>query len=201
MRAFVAVEVTEPAILKRIEELQRILSPLDPKNVKYVNTGNIHFTLQFLGQVPDGAHKAVADALRTVRFGAFDLEIGSVGAFPNYNSPRTVWVGGRQAADGTGRDARTNGDDATGLPMLSQKVSGVLDSLGYRRDKPFRPHSTIFRIKRGRVDIAEKLRGHSKERLGIQRVDNFKLKESRLTPEGPIYTDVATITATKAEKR
>ncbi len=191
MRAFVAVEITEPAVLDGIRELQAALTPPDPKAVRLVDADTLHFTLQFLGEIPDGAQRPVADALSAVRFAPFDLEVGGVGAFPNIGSPRIVWVGG---GGGGGREATAGGNAGLPLSGLARKVSGALAPLGYARDKPFRPHSTILRVKRAPADIAGRLEERAgRGTFGVQRVDKFKLKKSRLTPEGPVYTDLAVV--------
>ena len=215
MRAFVAVEITEPGITGAIENLQSELLRAEPGGARPVGAGLLHITLQFLGEVPEGAESRVIGALGSIKFDAFDVRIGGVGAFPNARSPRVVWVGASPsppitataAAQGGGRPSGTvagRGDNGGQAPAagaapscpklqdLAQRVSGVLGPLGYKPDKPFRPHCTIFRIKR-RVDIAKELREMAGRSFGVQRVKNFKLKRSLLTPQGPVYSDLAVV--------
>ncbi len=215
MRAFVAVEITEPGITGAIENLQSELLRAEPGGARPVGAGLLHITLQFLGEVPEGAESRVIGALGSIKFDAFDVRIGGVGAFPNARSPRVVWVGASPsppitataAAQGGGRPSGTvagRGDNGGPAPAagaapscpklqdLAQRVSGVLGPLGYKPDKPFRPHCTIFRIKR-RVDIAKELREMAGRSFGVQRVKNFKLKRSLLTPQGPVYSDLAVV--------
>ena len=193
MRTFVAVEITDPDIISGIEKIRERLVPKDdPGSVRPVDAGKLHFTLQFLGEVPDDALGRISDALHEVRFAPFDLRVGGVGAFPNARSPRAVWVGGN--VGGGGGDGGSHAD-ASPLHALAQKVAGALGPLGYAGGKPFKPHSTIFRVKRRGGEIAERLKEMSgmTTTLGTQRVDRFKLKKSRLTPDGPIYMDLAVI--------
>ncbi len=215
MRAFVAVEITEPGITGAIENLQSELLRAEPGGARPVGADLLHITLQFLGEVPEGAEGRVIGALGSVKFDAFDVRIGGVGAFPNARSPRVVWVGASPsppmeagaAAQGSGdrSDTGSNHGDNDGpapaagtapdcpkLQDLAQKVSGVLGPLGYKPDKPFRPHCTIFRIKR-RVNIAKELREMAGRSFGVQRVGSFKLKRSLLTPQGPVYSDLAVV--------
>lgn len=216
MRAFVAVEITEPGITGAIEKLQSELLRAEPGGARPVGADLLHITLQFLGEVPEGAESRVIGALGSIKFVAFDVRIGGVGAFPNAKSPRVVWVGASPsppiaaaaAAQESGRRSGAAGSDhgdndgpapaagaAPGCPKLqdlAQKVSGVLGPLGYKPDKPFRPHCTIFRIKR-RVDIAKELREMAGRSFGVQRVGSFKLKRSLLTPQGPVYSDLAVV--------
>lgn len=215
MRAFVAVEITEPGITGAIENLQSELLRAEPGGARPVGADLLHITLQFLGEVPEGAESRVIGALGSIKFDAFDVRIGGVGAFPNARSPRVVWVGASQpspppttaaaSAQGGGpRGSDHDGDNdgpapaagtAPGCPKLqdlAQRVSGVLGPLGYKPDKPFRPHCTIFRIKR-RVNIAKELREMADRSFGVQRVGSFKLKRSLLTPQGPVYSDLAVV--------
>ena len=215
MRTFVAVEITEPGITGAIENLQSELLRAEPGGARPVGADLLHITLQFLGEVPEGAEGRVIGALGSVKFDAFDVRIGGVGAFPNARSPRVVWVGASPsppmeagaAAQGSGGRIDTgsnHGDNdgpapaagaAPGCPKLqdlAQKVSGVLGPLGYKPDKPFRPHCTVFRIKR-RVNIAKELREMAGRSFGVQRVGSFKLKRSLLTPQGPVYSDLAVV--------
>lgn len=215
MRAFVAVEITEPGITGAIGNLQSELLRAEPGGARPVGADLLHITLQFLGEVPEGAEGRVIGALGSVKFDAFDVRIGGVGAFPNARSPRVVWVGaspsppitataaepGSGNYSGAGSDHGDNdgpapaAGTALGCPKLqdlARRVSEVLGPLGYKPDKPFRPHCTIFRIKR-RVNIAKELREMAGRSFGVQRVGSFKLKRSLLTPQGPVYSDLAVV--------
>jgi len=220
MRAFVAVEITEPGITGAIENLQSELLRAEPGGARPVGADLLHITLQFLGEVPESAESRVIGALDSIKFDAFDVRIGGVGAFPNAGSPRVVWVGASPsppitaaaAAQGSGWRSDTgsnHGDNDEPAPAagtapscpklqdLAQRVSGVLGPLGYKSDKPFRPHCTIFRIKR-RVNIAKELREMAGRSFGVQRVGSFKLKRSLLTPQGPVYSDLAVVEGVKS---
>lgn len=202
MRAFVAVDITEPSILGSIKGLQAELAQSGTTGMRMVDAGILHFTLQFLGEVPDNAISSISDALLSVRFAPFDLEIAGVGAFPNVKSPRIIWVGGKTQEMPA---SKTNSIKNTAKPLLllAQKVSDALESLGYTQDKPFKAHSTISRIKDKSKDdnITGMLKKRSNMVFGIQRVRSFKLKESRLTRGGPVYTDLAEITSETEDHR
>ena len=206
MRAFVAVEITNPTIRDNIRELQaRLVPPAESKSVKMVNADMLHFTLQFLGNIADSEAVRVADALSSVRFEPFDLEVREVGAFPDARRPRTVWVGGAAArADNGDVDNQKSSSFGDPLAVLAQRVAEALCPLGHTRDKPFRAHSTIFRVKdkKNNPDITiaglEKMAAKS---FGTQQVDQIKLKSSTLTQNGPIYSDVAVISAGDTDQK
>lgn len=184
MRSFVAVEITEPAVLDGIRNLQAELAPPEPGGARLQDTEKLHITLQFLGDVPDAEQQPVADALSGIRFAPFDLQVGGeVGAFPDAVTPRVVWVG--MATVGSG----------PGLRGLARKVSRALSPLGYPRDLPFVPHITVLRVEEGGgAEIAERLGGRAGEKpFGIQRVDRFKIKKSLETAGGHVYADLAVV--------
>jgi len=196
MRAFVAVEITEPSILKKIKNLQSKMGEA-LKGAKPTDAGILHFTLQFLGEVPDSKIQSVIDAVSSTRFSRFDVEIAGLGAFPNGRSPRAIWVGARDVAstegtgNGSGGGGKSDGNGSSrALSDLAQKVSDSLAPVGYLRDKRFVAHSTIFRIKKKGIGITDELKRHSDMVFGVQSITRFKLKKSVLTPTGPIYTDL-----------
>ena len=86
------------------------------------------------------------------------------------------------------------------LIQLSKKVEKALEPLGFFSDKPFKPHITIFRIKKKIGDITNELDSQKTIDFGIQKVTNLKLKKSELTSDGPIYFDLEEINAVKWNK-
>jgi len=78
---------------------------------------------------------------------------------------------------------------------LAKKVENVLAPLGFVPDKPFKPHITIFRIKNKVEDISKELKKFETFEFGSQKISNFKLKQSILTPQGPLYSDLEEIKA------
>ena len=71
----------------------------------------------------------------------------------------------------------------------------VLEPLGFFQDKPFKPHITVFRIKKKIGDISKELENKKIENFGIQNISNIKLKKSELTSSGPIYSDLMEVKA------
>ncbi len=78
---------------------------------------------------------------------------------------------------------------------LSGKVQEALEPLGLSPDKPFRPHLTIFRIKKKADDMTEELKRYEGVCLGTQRIESIRLKKSVLEPDGPTYSDLAVVGA------
>jgi len=178
MRTFVAVEINNDEVLESIKKIQ---SDLDLR-AKPVALENIHFTLLFLGEISEQISFKVQEALSSIKFVEFDVEFQGIGAFPKVSQPRVIWVG----IDEKGGEQLCN---------LASQVESALSPLGFQRDKPFRSHVTIFRIKNKVRNISDKLTKFSSEKFGIQRVSEIKFKQSVLTPEGPNYSDLQVIKA------
>jgi RNA 2',3'-cyclic 3'-phosphodiesterase len=63
-------------------------------------------------------------------------------------------------------------------------------------DKPFTPHMTLFRIKKGKLKITTKLLSEFDHlSFGSDIINKVHLKQSDLTSSGPIYTDIFTVNA------
>ncbi len=169
MRVFVAVEINRQDLLERINSLQT------GWDGKAVEPHNMHFTLRFLGETPTPRVQEIVNALKTVRFESFAVTIRGIGAFKN-RQQTVVWAG-------------TDAKSGRLLEGLARKVD---ESLGLVRDRPFKPHLTLKRIRRGTIPDLE---GLTDTVWGTQNVNVIKLKKSVLTRTGPIYTDVVEVGA------
>lgn len=176
MRTFVAVEISNSDIINSIEKFQSKMSI----NAKAVEPKNLHFTLQFLGEISEEISKKIILDLRKIEFTSFKVNLKGVGAFPKPKFPRVIWIG-------------TDDEGGNSLIKLSKKVQNVLEPLGFHQDKPFKPHMTVFRIKKKIGDITKELEKQKTLNFGIQEVSSLKFKKSELTPNGPIYSDVTEI--------
>jgi len=178
MRTFVAAEITDEKVLNSIKKLQTDLKI----NARPVSLKNIHFTFLFLGEISDQMSQKVQNSLNSIEFSPFEVIFSGVGAFPKPKFPRVVWVG-------------TNEAGGKQLIDLAKQVEEKLSPLGFRSDKPFKPHVTIFRIKNRVGDISDELTKFKSSSLGIQKISEIKFKKSELTPNGPIYSDLQVVKA------
>lgn len=170
MRVFVAAEVDDCAIQERIGAFQQSMGEYG----RAVEPHSLHFTLQFLGEISTDVANDVASRLDSVRFSPFDVWLRGTKTFGR--PPRVLWAG----------------TDADGGRHLGQLAAAVRHVVGGVADRPFRPHLTILRVKRGcSVDISN----HIEQEWGMQHVDTIKLKKSVLASAGPTYTDLVEVHA------
>ena len=175
MRTFVAIEVNNNNVLNSIHQIQ---SELNIK-AKPVELHNMHFTIQFLGEVSEEMVRKISDALNGIEFSTFSITFTGIGAFPKPNSPRIIWIGVN--------------DGINELENLAETMRAKLVDLGFNPDKKFKPHVTIFRVKNRIEDLPSRLEKFSSYSFGRQEISEIKLKKSELTPNGPIYTDLLVV--------
>jgi len=175
MRAFVAIEVNNKDVLNSIHKIQAELNI----KAKPVELHNMHFTVQFLGEVSEEMIGKISDALNSIEFSSFSISFASIGVFPKPNFPRVIWIG--------------TDDGVNELEKLAEIIRSKLSHLGFSPDKKFKPHVTIFRVKNKVEDLSSKLEKFSSCSFGKQLVSEIKLKKSELTSTGPIYTDLLVV--------
>lgn len=178
MRVFVAIEITSDKVINSISKFQSEINI----NAKPVELHNIHFTLQFLGEISQDIVEKIIIALNSVKFSKFVIDFKRVGVFPKLKFPRIVWIG-------------TDENGSKLLIELAKKVENALLPLGFTIDKPFKPHITVFRIKNKIGDIEKELDKFKLIDFGTQEITGFKLKQSVLSSKGPIYSDLIEVKA------
>jgi len=175
MRTFVAIEVSNQDVLNSISQVQAELNV----KAKPVEIHNMHFTVQFLGEVPEEMVRKISSELSSLEFTPFSVSFVGVGVFPKLSSPRVIWIGTNEGADE--------------LKKLAEVIRMKLSQLGFQPDKKFKSHVTIFRVKNKIEGISDKLEKFSSYSFGKQMISEIKLKKSELTPNGPIYTDLLVV--------
>ena len=161
------------------EELENFLAEVRPlANIRWVKYGQFHITLKFLGELEPYIIARVKKSLTPIKnFKPFNINLSYIGAFPNLNSPRVIWLSGDEGAKE--------------LSQLSKKVNEILyeDEEIEKDEKKFKAHLTLARLKDS--FLSEEL----VRKLGT--VKNFSwvcnelfLMRSELTTKGPIYTEL-----------
>ena len=178
MRTFVAVEINNQEILNSIQDVQSKLKI----QAKPVSIKNIHFTMLFLGEISDSMSQKVMEKLASIEFQPFEVSIQGIGVFPKPSNPRIIWVD-------------TDKEGGQKLIQLASSIIEKLSSLGFKADKPFKPHITIFRVKNKIGNVSDDLKEYKSYSFGVQRVSEIKFKQSVLNSDGPIYSDLQVVKA------
>ena len=178
MRVFIAVEISNEEILKKIATFQKNVKI----NAKSIRVDQIHFTLQFLGEISESKCQQVKNILNEISFSQFQISLNGVGGFPNLEDPRVIWVG-----------IGKNG--AKKLVELSDDVRMKLTAIGFEKGKKFKPHLTVFRVKKKIGDISSIMKDFETIEFGSERITKIKLKKSVLSPKGPEYSDLLEVNA------
>jgi 2'-5' RNA ligase len=176
VRTFVAVDLPED-LRNRIAEVALALRG-EGGRLALVDPAQIHVTLAFLGEVGADRLEAVAASLEAVHSPPFELVVGPI-VGNSRSSPRTIWC--------------PCTDDGS-LAALAGGVAAALEPLGFPRERrPFRGHATVARVKVFHPSLLDRLAALPRETFGSFTVDRFRLKKSTLTPQGPVYENLAEV--------
>ena len=178
MRVFVAIEISKEGILKKIQTFQKNVG-IDAKPTKI---DQIHFTLKFLGEIDQVKYEQVKDVMEKISFSSFDISLKGVGVFPNLKNPRVIWIG-------------IDENGAEKLISIANEVGIKLKALGFEKEKKFKPHLTVFRVKKKINDISSIMKEYETVEFGVQTISKIKVKRSVLSPKGPEYSDLLEVNA------
>ncbi|MGC1190251.1 MAG: RNA 2',3'-cyclic phosphodiesterase [Candidatus Binatus sp.] len=180
VRAFVAIrmnEQVEDAVAQTIDDLRR---PHD--GVRWVPRANLHITLKFLGAAVD-SHRlqrltAGLHQLAT-RTAPFEVAAAGIGAFPNLEHPRAIWVGLHSAESAA----------------LAARLETVAAEHGFEREKRrWSGHLTIGRVRDEAIEskTREALSAAQDREFGVSRIESMTLYRSHLGPDTARYEALAT---------
>ncbi len=168
LRLFVGIEL--PPELK----LRVSLLCAGVPGARWVDAGNLHLTLRYIGEVDEGIASDIDAALAQIRAQSFEVALAGVGCFGD----RMLWVGV---------------DKNPPLLHLREKVESSLVRLGLDPEtRRYAPHVTLSRLRNaGAGKLRSFLEQHTLFRAEPFRVERFALVASFLTKSGAIYEDRA----------
>jgi 2'-5' RNA ligase len=178
IRTFVAIPVVGLTILESwMDELKQM--KIHGK-IKWNEKHLWHLTLKFIGNIEQREINILSQSLK----GAFsdvqqgEIVVNGTGVFGTMEKPRVIWAG-------------IDVDDW--LLALRQKTGqgvSVIDTPG--DDCPFNPHLTIGRVKYLKQPeiLKEEVEKKKNTDWGIIPVTRIVLYESKLTSEGPVYSEI-----------
>ena len=176
IRAFIAIPL-DPKIQHSIERMQDHLKKSN-NDIKWVKPENIHITLKFLGDIDTKQINSIKQILSNCTHNTrpFKVELSQLGAFPNIDRPRTLWVGLK--------------DSKQRLNQISMSLEKTLGKIGFQTDqKPFSSHITIGRIRSSKnIDaLSKSMSSYQISENCTQTISKIILFQSTLCSEGPIY--------------
>jgi 2'-5' RNA ligase len=147
-----------------------------------VEPHNLHWTLNFLGDVDDRELPEVCTTVATAaaEIEPFELACFGAGAFPAAERPKTLWLGTGQGSDR--------------MIALQATIENALAGLGFRAEaRRFTPHLTLGRVGRGQIarELPQQLAKLQDFDAGNMFVDEVTIFASQLTPTGPEYDVLA----------
>ncbi|TWU21924.1 RNA 2',3'-cyclic phosphodiesterase [Bythopirellula polymerisocia] len=180
-RTFIAVEASDGVHT----QAQQVISRLRPhaEQVKWVEPENLHWTLQFLGDLTD---EEIAEVCRRVqrvasRLEPFSLAARGIGAFPKSDRPRTLWLGVGEGSDE--------------FCQLQAAIERNLEDLGFRGElRKFVPHLTLGRVGSrtgNQAGLISELNHLSDFDGGAMSVDEVVVFASRLSRSGATYVPLS----------
>ncbi len=182
IRIFVAIEI--PVNIKK--ELGLLIESLSESSgdarIRWVKPESIHLTLKFIGDVAPGSVSKITENLANIviKRSKFEITVGELGCFPNWNKPRVVWVG--------------ISEDGGELASLQKEIDLALEPLEIMPEtRPYHAHLTVGRVKNP-GDIGKRFSEMEIGAIGHLQVDEFCLIRSDLRSDGAVYTNLATFT-------
>ena len=177
MRCFISIDLPKE-IQKELSEAQGKIYSEEAKLLN-VKPENIHITLKFLGELDENQVGKVQDVMNKSNFRKFRAKLGSIGVFPDEKFIRVVWVGIEPGEK---------------VDEIHSILDSSLESEGFQKDREFENHATLARVKtvKDKKEFMEQLKKIKVKPLEFE-INEIHLKESILTPEGPIYSDLMKI--------
>ncbi|HEY3394587.1 MAG TPA: RNA 2',3'-cyclic phosphodiesterase [Lacipirellulaceae bacterium] len=182
LRTFIAVDASLEVRSAAVKLINRMGVTGAATGVKWVAPENLHWTLQFLGDVDERDIPEVCQAVAAAaaECAAFDIEVRGAGAFPSADRPRTLWLGA--------------GQGSREMTVLHAAVERRLRKRGYRgEERRFVPHITLGRAgRKGQPQsLASELAELRDYDAGSMLVDEVTVYSSQLGPDGPAYDVLA----------
>lgn len=184
MRVFVAIDVGDAVRREASRVIATLTGKLEavrkPPKVTWVRPAAMHVTIKFIGDVDPSRAEALAALLEPpIPIEPFDVQWRGIGTFPGNKHPRALWLG---VTRGASRLAEIEAD-------VSRRFAG-----GHAVDmdaRPLLPHLTLGRVKMAGEGVDwPKLLQACEVTEAVTRVDRVVLYESRLSQQGPHYTEL-----------
>ena len=169
-RLFVAIRPPEAVRSQLLDLMEGV------KGARWQDEDQLHLTLRFIGEVDRHLAGDIAAALGSIHQPRFDITLSGIGSFDRRGQAATLWAGVAPHEP---------------LKALHKKVDQAALRAGVPPDRrAYTPHITLARLGRAAGPIAPLLESAGGISSAPFTVDNFRLYESQLSPQGAIYSVV-----------
>jgi 2'-5' RNA ligase len=143
---------------------------------RWQSDDQLHLTLRFIGEVDRHLAGDIVAALGPIHHPRFEVSLNGLGTFDRRGQPDAVWAGVAPHEP---------------LKALHKKVDQAIARVGVAPEqRAYLPHITLARLKRGAGTVGNLLEEAGGIASAPFTMDHFALFESKLTPEGAVYTIV-----------
>ena len=180
-RVFVAADIHRKDEIQKIQKDLITYLNLENKYLKLVRPENFHFTLVFFGEVDISMLDKIVTKISEIEFQSFEINYGMIGAFPNNNRAKVVWIG---------LDEKTTDTFNQLSHLVMSKLTDLELGLVMETEKEIIPHITLFRTK---VTLSLKFQGIESFSNISDKMDTISVKKSIITPQGPMYENIISV--------
>lgn len=178
IRTFIAIKITaEKKLLASITELKKSLAG---EEIRWVDNGNLHLTLRFLGETNQFQIDEISKMLETIfcKFQPFQFELKGLSVFKKKTQPRVLFV---------------SVENDLVLNQLAGEIMEMCKMSGFKADEnTFNPHLTLGRIKyiQNKDDFYALVKKYCDTKFQQVIVTEIIFYQSILGSEGPTYKPI-----------
>ncbi|WP_462319381.1 RNA 2',3'-cyclic phosphodiesterase [Marinilabilia sp.] len=178
IRTFVATPLIEMESLKSwVSDLKKVSMS---GKIKWNPPELWHLTFKFIGNMDASQLKPLVESLRKALDGCQPgtIKLEGAGYFGSSKAPGVIWAGIRE--------------NEWLLEVMKRIENGVSELELPQDNRPFRPHLTLARVKylKDSSHLLEAFKEKKDYIWGDFRVNRIVLYKSRLTAEGPVYSEL-----------
>ena len=179
MRYFISIDINEE-LQTHIKHIQEELSKVNC-DTSLTTPNQEHVTLKYLGELDKTTLIDLRELLRELicMQKQFKINTTQINAFPSKKEASVIWLGIHPSNE---------------IIKLQKKLSELTNTIKLNKTKiyGFIPHITLARVKHtcDKRELQKFFKCVSNLNKITLNVSEIKLKQSTLTPQGPIYDDV-----------
>lgn len=185
IRTFIAIKIVAGERLTQI--IGQLKKSLKGEEIRWVDAGNLHLTLRFLGETHKEQVSEIKKILESVSrlFSPFQFEINGTGVFKNKMHPGVLFLSVEKNQT---------------LLQLAGEIQSQIESLGFETsEKSFNPHLTLGRMKyiENKDAFYALVKKYSEIKIQQVTVSEIVFYKSILSSAGPVYEPIEIVKLNK----